>query len=458
MNWSIRARLTTWYSLVVIAVLITSAMGVAVVERRMASERLDEELERLMMTLDGVMKTEFGEGLNLQESADEASIEVVGPDRVLVLVDPGGALLAMWGLPFPRSWRPDMERAVSDTLAADGRLYRRFSHPVSVGQHRYVAAVMAPLEEFEEEQTELTAALAIGALLGLVVAVVGGWIVGHQTLKPLAAMAGQATAITERELTGRLVAPNSGDELGQFAASFNELLDRLAAALHSQRQFMADASHELRTPVSVVRTTAQVTMARTQRSEDDYRESFTIVSEQATRLARLVDAMFLLSRAEANGLPLTPVPLYLDDLVGDCVRACRVLADERGVVVDVTGSSEQTFVGDDLLLRQMIGNLLDNAIRHALPGGHVSVVIATHAQSISIAISNDGDAIPPNQRERIFERFVRLDPQSKGAGLGLPIARWIAEAHGGRLTLDTSSAARTTFVVVLPVSSSVIVP
>ena len=458
MNWSIRARLTAWHSLVVIAVLVTSAIAVAVVERRMASERLDDELERLMMTLDGVMKTEFGEGLTLQASADEASIEVVGPDRVLVLVRPDGELLAMWGLPFPRSWRPDLERTVSDTLVEGGRRYRRFSHPVTVGQHRYVAAVMAPLEELEEEQAELTAALAIGGLLALLVAVVGGWIVGHQTLKPLAAMAGQATAITERDPTGRLVAPNSRDELGQFAASFNELLDRLAAALHSQRQFMADASHELRTPVSVVRTTAQVTMARTNRSEDDYRESFTIVSEQATRLSRLVDAMFLLSRAEANGLPLVPVPLYIDDLVGDCVRASRILAEERDVAIDVAGSSEQTFSGDDLLLRQMIGNLLDNAIRHALPGGRVSVAIAAEPKSMSIAISNDGGAIPDDQRDRIFQRFVRLDPQSKGAGLGLPIARWIAEAHGGRLTLETSSATGTTFVVVLPMTRSVIVP
>ena len=106
MNWSIRARLTAWYSLVVIAVLLTSAVAVAIVERRLASERLDDELERLMMTLDGVMRTEFGEGLSLQASADEASIEVVGPDRVLVLVRPDGELLAMWGQPLASAWQP----------------------------------------------------------------------------------------------------------------------------------------------------------------------------------------------------------------------------------------------------------------------------------------------------------------------------------------------------------------
>ncbi len=142
-------------------------------------------------------------------------------------------------------------------------------------------------------------------------------------------LAAQATGITERDLSTRLRAPNTRDELGQFASAFNDLLNRLAAVLHGQRQFMADASHELRTPVSVVRTTAQVTLARTNRSEDEYQESFAIVAEQATRLSRLVDAMFLLSRAEAQGIPLAREPVYVDDLVADCARALRIVAGER---------------------------------------------------------------------------------------------------------------------------------
>ncbi len=450
MNWSIRARLTAWHSLVMIAVLVTSAVAVAVVERRLVLERLDDEIERLMMTLDGVMRNEFNEGLTLEAAAEEASLEVVAPDRVMVLVRPSGELLAMWGLPFQKDWRPDLQRSTTDTIVVGNRRLRRFSHAVTFRDHRYVAAVMAPLEELESEQAELRMVLAIGAVLGLLVASIGGWVVAHQTLKPLTTMAGQATAITEHDPTGRLSAPNTSDELGQFATSFNELLDRLAAVLRAQRQFMADASHELRTPVSVVRTTAQVTMARATRSEDDYRESFTIVAEQATRLARLVDAMFLLSRAEANGLPLVPEPLYIDDLVAGCLRAARILSEERGIEVEGTGSSEQMFSGDNVLLRHMIGNLLDNAIRHAKPGGRVSAAVSSTSDSITIDIRNDGDVIPIDQRERIFQRFVRLDPQSKGAGLGLPIARWIAEAHGGWLVLERSTSADTTFRVVLP--------
>jgi signal transduction histidine kinase len=245
----------------------------------------------------------------------------------------------------------------------------------------------------------------------------------------------------------RLQPPNHDDELGRFARAFNALLDRLAATLHGQRQFMADASHELRTPVSVVRTTAQVTLARGARSELDYRESLTIVEEQSARLTRLVDAMFLLSRAEAQGLTLVREHLYLDDLVEECARAHRVLADERGVSIRTCGNAEVMLLADTTLLKQMVGNLLDNAIRHAKPGGTVTASVTPSSEAITIRIADDGEGIPPAQRERIFERFARFDSRSQGAGLGLPIARWIAEAHGGTLVLESTSASGSCFAV-----------
>ena len=449
MTSSIRARLTLYYSLVVVTVLAAGATAVAVVQERLALERLDGELQRLMLTLEGVMRTEFGEGLDLQAAADEASAEVVAPDRTLVLTGPDGALLAMWGLPLSSHWRPPSAAATLDTITVGSTRRRVFSHPVVFEGHRYVAAVTAPLAGLEAEQSGFLQALVVGVLVALAVAGVGGWIVGRQTLRPLSDMAQQATSITERDPAARLHAPHSGDELGRFAAAFNDLLDRLAAALHAQRQFMADASHELRTPVSVVRTTAQVTLAREVRTEDDYRESLTIVAEQSARLSRLVDAMFLLSRAEAQGIPLMREPLYLDDLIAECARALRVFANERNVEVRTSGDEEVTFFGDNTLLRQMFGNLLDNAIRHARLGGTVAATIKRTPAAVTIRITDDGDGIPAQEQGRIFERFVRLDTHSAGAGLGLPIARWIAEAHGGRLTLESTSGSGSCFSVTL---------
>lgn len=453
MTLSIRARLTLWYCSVVVLVLVTGGVVGAFVQFQLGMLRLDEDLARSMATLEGVMRTEFGEGLSLEESAHEASIEVVVPDRTMVVTRADGALLQVWGLPMKRQDLPSFGKATfNDTVylgSGDARVLSRY---VEYRQHAYVAAVIAPLSSLQAQHTETTRATALGIVVGLIVAAVGGWFIGRQTLRPLTRMAGQARTINEQNPTERLTAPPVNDELGDLATSFNELLDRLAAALNFQRQFMADASHELRTPVSVVRTAAQVTLSQCVRSDAEYRESLGIIGEQATRLSRLVDAMFLLSRAEAHGIPLRYEFLNLDDVVAESARAVRVLAAQRDVTVVTSGDEEVGLTGDDSLLRQMVGNLLDNAIRHADPGGIVTATLERSAGTATLRISNDGDGIPAEHHDRVFERFVRLG-NSEGAGLGLPIARWIAVAHGGTLTLEHSAPGRTTFAFTLPLDA-----
>jgi signal transduction histidine kinase len=418
-----------------------------------AQRRLDDELSRLMLTLQGVMRTEFGEGLDLQSAADEASIEVIAPDRTLVLTHPDGQLLAMWGRPILATWRPPLEGGSTlSTVVIDSMRARLLSQRTDYQGHRYVAAVLVPLHEFEAENAALHRALMLGVVAALAIAGIGGWVIGRQALGPLADMAMQAKAITESNPVDRLSTPNQHDELGTLAIAFNGLLDRLAGVLYAQRQFMADASHELRTPVSVVRTTAQVTLTRDTRSTEEYRESMTIVGEQADRLSRLVDAMFLLSRAEARGLPLMPEALNVDDIVSECARALRVLAVERGVTIQTDGDVEVALVGDDRLLRHMVTNLIDNAVRHARRNGSVVVTVRRLSSVMTIRVVDDGHGVPVSAQQRIFQRFVRLDSDYAGAGLGLPIARWIAEAHGGQLVLESSGATGSTFAVTLPVS------
>ena len=396
------------------------------------------------------MRTEFGEGLTLEASAAEASVEVVVPDRTLALTRPDGSILAVWGLPVEKASLPPIMTSVgAATVTTQAGEHRVLSRVIDHGAHRYAAAVVASLEPLRAQHAEMVRAMSLGVAIALIAAIVGGWLIGRQTLKPLTHMAEQARRINERDPRERLVTPPVGDELGQLAVSFNGLLDRLAAALNHQRQFMADASHELRTPVSVVRTATQVALAKDARSATEYRESLVIVGEQANRLSRVVDAMFLLSRAEAQGVPLRHEYLNLDDILAESVRAVRVLANQRNVRVTTGGDQEVGLTGDDALLRQMIGNLLDNAIRHAETDGRVSASLARSTDSVTLGITNDGPPIAAADQERIFERFVRIGA-SNGAGLGLPIAKWIAEAHGGALRLDRSAPGCTTFVVTLP--------
>jgi signal transduction histidine kinase len=220
-----------------------------------------------------------------------------------------------------------------------------------------------------------------------------------------------------------------------------------------QRQFTADASHELRTPVALVRAAADVTLSRDHREEAEYREALAIVSNQARRMSRLVEDMLVLARADAGGYPLRPVDLYFDEVIAECCRAVDVLAAERGVTIRSSGAPEIPFRGDEDLLRQLVLNVLQNAVQHTPEGGSVAIAIERDAAVVKMRVTDTGSGVPPGDEQRIFDRFVQLDPsrRGQGTGLGLPIARWIAEAHHGTLVLERSGAGGSTFCVSLPV-------
>jgi signal transduction histidine kinase len=257
-------------------------------------------------------------------------------------------------------------------------------------------------------------------------------------------------------LTGMedLGVPPRDDELGQLALAFNGLVARLRAALQTQRQFMADASHELRTPVSVVRTAAEVTLSRDHRDEAEYREALTMAGAQARRLGTLVEDMLVLARADAGGYPLRPVDLYLNDVVDECRRAVDLLAAARGITVTLTGTPDVPVRGDEELLHRLIVNLLQNAVQHSPQGGAVSIDVSPNGSRVHVRVTDTGGGIPEADRDRIFDRFVQLDPSRRadGTGLGLTIAKWIAEAHDGSLSLESSGSGGSTFCVVLPMS------
>jgi signal transduction histidine kinase len=449
----IHLRLTAWYAGAVVIALAAGAIVVAQVQTRFARHRLDAEMNRLQLTVAAVLHNEFGEGLDLPGAASEASMEVVAPDRTILISDPSGETLAQWGIALPAAWRASPAaavRPVTGNIAVGDVGFRLFQSRVTDGARVYDVAVLAPLAVLESERSELLEALGVGVFVALAVAMLGGWVVGRRALKPLSDMALQAVSITERDPSGRLRPPNRNDELGRLASAFNELLDRLSTALVAQRQFMADASHQLRTPVSIVRTTAQVILRQQNRPGPEYHESMSIVAEQAARLARLVDGMFLLSRADAGGQPLHKEALYVDELVSECGRGLSVIASEHGVRLKVDGATDVQLTGDEDLLRQMLVNLLENAVRHTARGGTVSTAVAVAPGMVTIDVADQGPGIAPQDRERIFERFVRIQPGSDGAGLGLAIARWIAEAHGGSLLLESSSPSGSCFRVTLP--------
>jgi signal transduction histidine kinase len=268
-----------------------------------------------------------------------------------------------------------------------------------------------PLADARREQHEAQEALFIGIPIALLLAAIGGLYLASVGLRP----------ITE--------------------------------ALRMQRQFTADASHELRTPVSIVRAASDVALSREHRDETEYREALSIVGSQARRMSRLVDDMLVLARADAGAYPLRPVDLYLDDVIAECCRAVDVLAAERGVTIRSGTTPEIPFRGDEDLLRQLVLNVLQNAVQHTPAGGSVAIDVERAAGAVTMRVTDTGGGVPADEAQRIFDRFVQLDPsrRGQGTGLGLPIARWIAEAHHGTLVLERSGAGGSTFCLSLPI-------
>jgi two-component system, OmpR family, sensor kinase len=325
---------------------------------------------------------------------------------------------------------------------------------VPPGDTSYIVVIGSSLEPTDEELESLREVLAYVIPIALVLAGAGGWFLARQSLAPVATMADRAGKIGVDDPSARLPVANTRDELGRLAVAFNGLLGRLERSLTQQRQFMADASHELRTPVATSRTAAAVALQQPHRGELEYRETLALIEQQTTRLSRIVDDMFTLTRADAGSYPIRRTPMYLDEVVDDVVRGARVLADTKSVTVESTSIESASFTGDEELVRRLVGNLLDNAVRHAPSRSTVHVDLRTEDDRFVLTVTNTGEVIPPEIQPHIFERFIRADNArtlaSGGAGLGLALARWVARAHDGDVLLVQSSAEGTTFKAILP--------
>jgi signal transduction histidine kinase len=412
---SLRFRLTVWYSL---ALLVTMSLGGAVVLReqdRVGIRRVDRELDAFAGTLRGVLADELTEHDDVAVAAEDARTTVTVPGRAVAILDAAGhPLAANWAGLNPSEILPVFDSRDGGvrvwTAESPTGGWRVHAVPHSFKTTGLVLLVAAPLSDLTREQREVREAMVIGIPIALLIAAGGGLYLASVGLRP----------ITE--------------------------------ALRTQRQFMADASHELRTPVSVVRVSADVALNQEHRDEGEYREALAIVAGEAQRLSRLVDDMLVLARADGGGYALRPVDLYFDEIVAECQRAAEVLAAERGVSIRSIGAVDISVSGDEDLLRRLVLNVLQNAVQHSPPGGEVELELTSEPGRVRLRISDRGPGIPQADQARIFDRFVQLDVSRgrQGTGLGLPIARWIAEAHRGTLVLEKSGPGGSTFTLVLP--------
>lgn len=304
-----------------------------------------------------------------------------------------------------------------------------------------------------QELAALRRDLLLLVSLGLIAASLAGYVLARKALAPLASLAATIEAVTSSDLAARVPVPKASDDISRLAARFNSLLDRLQHAFTMQRQFMADASHEFRTPLTVALSAVQVTQHDPRRTLEDSDDALRLVEDQLIRLKKLVDNLFLLAQADSSGLKPAAAEFYLDDVVADAARAARSLAQARNQSLNVDPLPEARCTGDPDLLKQCLLILLDNAVKFTPAQGQIRLSVYRHGQFWSCRVADSGIGIPVAAQAHIFDRFFRADnsePAAVGAGLGLAIAKSIAESHSGRLTLVESKPGSTIFEISIP--------
>lgn len=476
---SIRARLTLWYAVGLTVLLAGFAIASYVLLARSAQRRIDEGLRQTARAFaadwiaDQADRATAGIGtVSAVRGIDTGDLEIIVYDRARRVVAarqheigwiPRG--IRVGTTPELSALLGQLARANGDfaTLSGDGAPKRAFVLPIGTPGRGLSIAVMQGLDGYEAQLRHARDAYLVAIPIALLLALAGGYALAGRALAPVGTMAAQAQRIGAFTPHERLRTRNDSDELGRLAHAFNGLLDRLNIAFEQQRQFLAEASHELRTPVAVVRGEAELALSRDDRSPSEYRDALEVIHAEGRRMSRIVDDLLLLSRADAGRYPLSLEELYLDELVAECVRAMRTVADARDVTLQYEAAAELPFRGDDALLRRLVINLLDNAIKYG-PGRSVVAVRAYREESGAYVVSvrDRGTGIPREVQDRLFERFYRArgapggaDREGdSGAGLGLAIGRWIAEAHGGSLELFSSGAQGTEFRISMPAPST----
>ena len=459
MQLSLRTRLTAWYSMVLVLTVAVFSAAVLWAHWQLLVTQFDEALESIGDTADNVIKEELGEGHDLARAASETAALVRPSDGAVEILDGSGS--PIHPTTGPRVPLLDEIRSAAfppgsrSLKGPDGRLWRVRVDARTAGDQRYFVAAGAPLDKAIEQWRMLLKACLVGIPLALAFAACGGWWLGRHGLRPLTSMAQEAQAITASNPDTRLTVPGDIHELRQLAGSFNHVLERLGSALSTQRRFMADASHELRTPVSIMRTAAEVTLIGSERSEGDYREALGVVAQQGARLTRLVNDMLALARADGGGYPVVMAPVDLHDVVTGCMQDVAPRAAEQGIEIRPR-LSPVVLTGDEALLRRLCSNLLDNALRHTPAAGRVTVTLEQREGEVALSVADTGPGIPVEDRERVFERFVRLDPARRGGGvgLGLAIVRWVADVHHGTVRIASEPGPGCTVVATFPAASS----
>jgi heavy metal sensor kinase len=451
---TVRVRLTIWYVGAMLVVLGVYAAGVFMFVSRSASRALDERI-----------RSDFRWAAEMWEQRPDGTFTWFegdsGDDSPWLQVwSPTGQLLyrttfAEW-YPISQSTRLATE-AGGEIVAvpAENTTYRVLTSRSRLGGQPVVIQVARSEAPMRQEFSELILLLALGLPLAAAVATLGGYSLTRRTLAPVKRMAARARSITADRLSDRLPVDNPRDEFGQLASVFNDTLNRLESAFGQMQRFTSDVSHELRTPLTAIRSVGEVGL-RQRRDESAYREIIGSMLEEVERLSCFVEKLLTLSRIDSGQSKLSMEVIDVFELAGEVIAQLSVLAEEKGQAVEIGSVGRPHCVGDRLLLRHALTNLVDNAIKYSPDSGRIDILVTGSPNYTIVDVSDTGPGIVASREAHIFDRFYRAAPSGAigGVGLGLSIAKWAVEANGGQLTHEPPTGAGCTFRMTLPTRGS----
>ncbi len=323
---------------------------------------------------------------------------------------------------------------------------------LAITQNDYVKIFVAyPLEELKEALDGIFMILLILGPIALLISVTGGWFLAHTSLKPVDTITRTAQKISAQNLNQRLPSAGIDDEIGRLTATFNDMIGRLQESFVQIQRFSADASHELRTPLTIMRGEIEVALRR-KRIPAPTRELLTSIHDELIRLSSIVESLMTLIKSESGRLSFRFGDVSLDALVRELAEDALVLASPKRIRVHVGELECLNVRGDAARLRQLLLNLVENAVKYTPPQGVITFTLARVWNNAAISITDTGIGIPKKDLSKIFERFYRVQSDGTGSGLGLPIAKWIAEAHNGSIQVTSREKKGSTFTVALPLS------
>ncbi|MGC4046155.1 MAG: ATP-binding protein [Armatimonas sp.] len=443
MRKTFRARLAFWMAAISLTALLLSGAATYASVRATLLSGLDEALL-------AITRTELESPIE-ERHLDPTEINQADESLLAWNTDTGDIFIERGLIPL-RSYQHSTPNTQYQFMTIDGRPYRALYYPYADDGKHFTALCVVPITSLEASLRHIALRILGFGLLGAIISCALSWGLAVRLTRPLQTIATFTTGIREVGQQQRLPSPSPDAELVAVTDSLNTMLERLEAAFAAQSRFVADASHELRSPLANLRTTAEVALRRDDPELHERALRLTVL--EVERLTRLSENLLTLSLADAGTLLQATGPVDLDLLGREAIEAIRSRAEESGITLEITSDSAAIISGDAMRLRQVFDNLLDNALRHSPSGGTIQLTVRKSPEEISITIADSGEGIPEAEQPFIFDRLWRSDSsrarRTGGFGLGLAIVREIVEAHGGTIIAAPNSPTGTQFLIRFP--------